>query len=59
MLLVAFMVNLATGFVQFGFSLTLPSMEEVLHISHTEEGRSGWAAHWLRAHWPRATAAAR
>ena len=38
MLLVAFMVNLATGFVQFGFSLTLPSMEEVLHISHTEAG---------------------
>ena len=38
MLLVAFLVNLATGFVQFGFSLTLPSMEEVLHLSHTEAG---------------------
>ncbi len=38
MLLVAFLVNLATGFVQFGFSLTLPSMEEALHLSHTETG---------------------
>lgn len=38
MLLVAFLVNLATGFVQFGFSLTLPSMEESLHLSHTEAG---------------------
>ena len=38
MLLVAFMVNFATGFVQFGYSLTLPSMEEALHISHTEAG---------------------
>ncbi len=38
MLLVAFLVNLATGFVQFGFSLTLPSMEEALHLSHTEAG---------------------
>ena len=34
----AFLVNLATGFVQFGFSLTLPSMEEALHLSHTEAG---------------------
>ena len=38
MLLVAFLVNLATGFVQYGYSLTLPSMEESLHISHTEAG---------------------
>ena len=38
MLLVAFLVNLGTGFVQFGFSLTLPSMEEALHLSHTEAG---------------------
>ena len=38
MLLVAFLVNLATGFVQFGYSLTLPSMEETLHLSHTEAG---------------------
>ena len=38
MLLVAFLVNFATGFVQFGYSLTLPSMEEALHISHTEAG---------------------
>ena len=38
MLLVAFLVNLATGFVQFGFSITLPSMEKSLHISHTEAG---------------------
>ena len=38
MLLVAFLVNLATGFVQFGYSLTLPSMEEALHMSHTEAG---------------------
>ena len=38
MLLVAFLVNFATGFVQFGYSLTLPSMEESLHISHTEAG---------------------
>ena len=38
MLLVAFLVNLATGFVQFGFSLTLPSMEEALRLSHTEAG---------------------
>ena len=38
MLLVAFLVNLATGFVQFGFSLTLPSMEEALHLSHTQAG---------------------
>ena len=38
MLLVAFLVNLATGFVQFGFSLTLPSMEESLQLSHTEAG---------------------
>ena len=38
MLLVAFLVNLATGFVQFGYSLTLPSMEEALHISHTQAG---------------------
>ena len=38
MLLVAFLINLATGFVQFGFSLTLPSMEESLHLSHTEAG---------------------
>ena len=34
----AFLVNLATGFVQFGYSLTLPSMEEALHLSHTEAG---------------------
>ena len=34
----AFLVNFATGFVQFGYSLTLPSMEEALHISHTEAG---------------------
>ena len=34
----AFLVNLATGFVQFGYSLTLPSMEEALHMSHTEAG---------------------
>ena len=34
----AFLVNFATGFVQFGFSLTLPSMEESLHLSHTEAG---------------------
>ena len=32
------MVNFATGFVQFGYSLTLPSMEEALHLSHTEAG---------------------
>ena len=38
MLAVAFLVNLATGFVQFGYSLTLPSMEESLHLSHTEAG---------------------
>lgn len=38
MLLVAFLLNLATGFVQFGYSLTLPSMEDALHISHTEAG---------------------
>ena len=38
MLLVAFLLNLATGFVQYGYSLTLPSMEEALHISHTEAG---------------------
>lgn len=38
MLLVAFLVNLAAGFVQFGYSLTLPSMEETLHLSHTEAG---------------------
>ena len=38
MLLVAFLVNLATGFVQFGYSLTLPSMEDALHISHTQAG---------------------
>ena len=38
MLLVAFLVNFATGFVQFGFSLTLPSMEEALHLSHTQAG---------------------
>ena len=37
-LLVAFLVNLATGFVQFGFSITLPSMERSLHLSHTEAG---------------------
>ncbi len=34
----AFLVNLATGFVQFGYSLTLPSMEDALHISHTQAG---------------------
>ncbi len=34
----AFLVNLATGFVQFGYSLTLPSMEAALHLSHTEVG---------------------
>ena len=34
----AFLVNLAAGFVQFGYSLTLPSMEEALHISYTEAG---------------------
>lgn len=38
MLLLAFLLNLAAGFVQFGYSLTLPSMEEALHISHTEAG---------------------
>ena len=38
MLLVAFLVNFGTGFVQFGYSLTLPSMEEALHFSHTEAG---------------------
>ncbi len=38
MLLVAFLVNQATGFVQFGYSLTLPPMEESLHLSHTEAG---------------------
>ena len=38
MLLVAFLVNFATGFVQFGYSLTLPPMEEALHLSHTEAG---------------------
>ena len=38
MLQVAFLVNLATGFVQFGYSLTLPPMEEALHLSHTEAG---------------------
>ena len=38
MLLVAFLVNLGTGFVQFGYSLTLPSMEDALHISHTQAG---------------------
>ncbi len=34
----AFLVNFATGFVQFGYSLTLPSMEAALHLSHTEVG---------------------
>lgn len=38
MLLVAFFLNLATGFVQYGFSLTLPSMKEALLLSHTEAG---------------------
>ena len=38
MLLVAFLLNLATGFVQYGYSLTLPPMEEALHISHTQAG---------------------
>ena len=38
MLLVAFLVNHATGFVQYGYSLTLPSMEGALHLSHTEAG---------------------
>ena len=38
MLLVAFLVNLATGFVQFGFSITLPSMERSLQLSYTEAG---------------------
>ena len=38
MLLVAFLLNVATGFVQFGYSLTLPSMEEALHLSHTDAG---------------------
>ena len=37
-MLVAFLVNLATGFVQFGFTITLPSMERALHLSHTEAG---------------------
>ena len=38
MLLVAFFLNLATGFVQYGYSLTLPPMEDALHLSHTEAG---------------------
>ena len=38
MLLVAFLLNLATGFVQYGYSLTLPPMEDALHISHTQAG---------------------
>ena len=37
-LLVAFLVNLATGFVQFGYSLTLPPMEQALGLSYTEAG---------------------
>ena len=37
-MLVAFLLNLATGFVQYGYSLTLPPMEETLHISHTQAG---------------------
>ena len=38
MLLVAFLLNYATGFVQYGYSLTLPPMEDALHLSHTEAG---------------------
>ena len=38
MLMVAFLLNVATGFVQYGYSLTLPPMEEALHISHTQAG---------------------
>ena len=38
MLIVAFLVNLATGFVQYGYSLTLPPMEDALHLSHTDVG---------------------
>ena len=34
----AFLINLAAGFVQFGYSLTLPPMEAALHLSHTEAG---------------------
>lgn len=37
-LLVAFLVNLAAGFVQFGYSLTLPPMEQALRLSYTEAG---------------------
>ena len=38
MLLVAFLLNYATGFVQYGYSLTLPPMEDALHLSHPEAG---------------------
>ena len=34
----AFLVNLAAGFVQFGYSLTLPPMEQALRLSYTEAG---------------------
>ena len=37
-LLVALLVNLATSFVQFSHSLTLPSMESSLDLSHTKAG---------------------
>ena len=37
-LLVALLVNLATSFVQFSHSLTLPSMETALGLSHTKAG---------------------
>ena len=37
-LLVGVAVNLGSGFTQYTFSLTLPSMETVLGLSHTEAG---------------------
>ena len=37
-LLVAMLLNLSTSFVQFGYSVTLPAIEETLHISHTRAG---------------------
>lgn len=37
-LLVALLVNLSAGFVQFSHSITLPSMEASLDLSHTKAG---------------------
>lgn len=37
-LLVAMLLNLSTSFVQFGYSVTLPAIEETLHLSHTRAG---------------------